>query len=91
MRVKSEVQIVPPNTAGLHPLKSALVATVGSVLSDATQVTRPNLSRVVSEANPKDALGDHNGESTSKSEDVANEERDVIVHHVCAHSFFLCL
>jgi len=91
VRVKSEVQIVPPNTAGLHPLKSALVATVGSVLSDATQVTRPNLSRVVSEANPKDALGDHNGESTSKSEDVANEERDVIVHHVCAHSFFLCL
>ena len=84
LRVKPEAQVVPPNTAGLHPLKSALVATIGSVLSD---VTRPNLSRVVSEANPPDAPSGHNGESTSKPADVANEERDVIVHQVCAIIF----
>ena len=79
LRARSEVQIVPPNSAGLHPLKSALFA---SVDDDNTHITRPNLSRIVNggqnSLSPKDELG----ESSSNQVDVANEEKDVIVHHV---------
>lgn len=81
-RARTEIQIVPPNSAGLHPLKSALAAaTFDAVLPDTvTHVTRPNLSRIVGWANVADVK---DGELTSKPSDIADEERDVIVHQVC--------
>ena len=82
-RARTEIQIVPPNSAGLHPLKSALAAaTFDAVLPDTvTHVTRPNLSRIVGGANVADVPGDKDGEL--KPPDIVDEERDVIVHQVC--------
>ena len=76
LRARSEIQIVPPNSAGLHPLKSALFATVDDSLSG---VTRPNLFRIVSEGQ---ASPSQEEESSSNEIDVAIEEKDVILHQV---------
>lgn len=81
LRARSEVQVVPPNSAGLHPLKSALFAAVDDSFSDNTHVTRPNLSRIVNGGRYSPSSKDEVGESSSNKVDVANEEKDVIVHH----------
>jgi hypothetical protein len=88
-RARTEIQIVPPNSAGLHPLKSALAAaSFDAIFPDTvTHVTRPNLSRIVGGANIADVK---NGELTSKPPDIADEERDVIVHQVCILPLYLC-
>ena len=73
---------IPPKSPGLHPLKSALVATTDlDSLSDNTHITRPNLSRIVNGDQNPVFLKDETAESSSNLE-VANEEKDVIVHHV---------
>ena len=89
-RARTEIQIVPPNSAGLHPLKSALAAaTFDAVLPDTvTHVTRPNLSRIVGRSSVADIK---NEVLTSKPPDIADEERDVIVHQVCILSLYFSL
>jgi len=76
LRSRSDVQLVSPNSAGLHPLKSALFASVDDSLSD---VTRPNLFRIVSEGQTSPPQEE---ESSSNETDVVIEEKDVILHHV---------
>ncbi|KAF9527324.1 hypothetical protein CPB83DRAFT_884302 [Crepidotus variabilis] len=77
-RALSEIEITP-HSAGLHPLKSALAATIGVVFQD-SGVTRPNLSRLVSEANNHD--GPEEEEDTKGPPPIRDEETDVIVHQV---------
>jgi hypothetical protein len=81
-QTRPEIQISPPNSAGLHPLKSALFAAFGDSFSDNTQITRPNLSRIISEGQNPLSQEEQIGEPSHDEADVANEEKDVIVHHV---------
>ncbi len=76
LRSRSEIQLVSPNSTGLHPLKSALFATVDDSLSN---VTRPNLFRIVSEGHTPPPREE---ELSSNETDAVIEEKDVILHHV---------
>ncbi|KAH9485080.1 LysM and putative peptidoglycan-binding domain-containing protein 1 [Psilocybe cubensis] len=83
-RIPTEIQITPPYSAGLHPLKSALAATNnGSILHD-LDVTRPYLSRIVNEGNLVDAplLVDGTVADKIPPSQVSDLEKDVIVHQV---------
>lgn len=88
-RAHTEIQIVSPNSAGLHPLKSALAAaTFDAVLPETViHVTRPNLSRIVGGANTLDVPSDKDRKLTKKPPDMADQERDVIVHQVWTHLY----
>lgn len=75
-RAPSDIEIVPQSPS-LHPLKSALAATIGAVFQD-TGVTRPSLSRLVSDVSHSD---EPEGDSLKKTESK-EEEKDVLVHQV---------
>jgi len=81
LRSRTEIQIVPPNSAGLHPLKSALAGTIGAVFQD-TNVTRPHLSRMVNEGNLVDAPSVEDEGMSNGSPLTGDDEKDVIVHQV---------
>lgn len=70
-----------PKSAGLHPLKSALAGLNGAVFPD-LGITRPHLSRLVSDANTPGDAYESSTNSKSQSQPSPPQERDVIVHHV---------
>ena len=76
-----EINVVPESAGGVHPLKSALARRNDTVLYD-LGVTRPHLSRIISERNPiKDSLSEEDDTSTFTTSS-SNEEIEVIVHEV---------
>ena len=72
---------IPPHSAGLHPLKSALAAQNNAVLYD-LGVTRPHLSRIINEGtfiNVKSSELDDNNLKL-RTPLASDEETEVIVH-----------
>ena len=75
-----EISVVAESAGGLHPLKSALARQNDTVLYD-LGITRPHLSRIVSESTLiKDNLSEQDDISTTSP--VSDEEIEVIVHEV---------
>ena len=70
-----------PKSAGLHPLKSALAGLNGAVFPD-LGITRPHLSRLVSDSNIADDIAESSTNGNSRSQPSLAQEKDVIVHHV---------
>ncbi|KAF9482211.1 hypothetical protein BDN70DRAFT_801886 [Pholiota conissans] len=78
-RTRTEIQIdVPPQSAGLHPLKSALARVDDSSYED-LGITRPHLSRIINEGSSAEVpVSDDNIKRPPSPE----EEKDVIIHQV---------
>jgi hypothetical protein len=74
-----------PKSAGLHPLKSALAGLNGAVFPD-LGITRPHLSRLVSDSNVADDIPESSTNGKSQSQPSPAQETDVIVHHVRRHT-----
>ncbi|KAF5321620.1 hypothetical protein D9619_001487 [Psilocybe cf. subviscida] len=70
-----------PKSAGLHPLKSALAGLNGAVFPD-LGITRPHLSRLVSDPNAPEDVPESSKHGKSQSQPSPPQEKDVIVHHV---------
>jgi len=87
LRSRTEIQIVP-HSAGLHPLKSALTAVNGAVFQD-VGITRPHLSRIVNEGALVDVPSIGIDVVTNETPTPSDEEKEVIVHHVCHRTFLL--
>lgn len=85
-RTPTDIQIPPPS-AGLHPLKSALAAANIGYTPDDLGITRPYLSRVVNEGILVDAPSSSKTERPPPSPD---QEKDVIVHQVRIALFSSC-
>lgn len=85
LRSRTEIQIVP-HSAGLHPLKSALAVANGAVFQD-VGVTRPHLSRIVNEGTLIDVPSAEIDVVANKTTPSSDEEKEVIVHNVCHHTF----
>jgi len=86
LRSRTEIHIVP-HSAGLHPLKSALAVANGAVFQD-VGITRPHLSRIVNEGTLIDVPSAEVGVAASITiPPPLDEEKEVIVHHVCPSSF----
>ncbi|PPQ84579.1 hypothetical protein CVT25_015782 [Psilocybe cyanescens] len=82
-RTPTEIQITPPYSAGLHPLKSALAATNNDSTLQDLGVTRPYLSRIVNEGTLVDApLLLQEGTVADRILPSPDQEKDVIVHRV---------
>jgi len=72
---------IPPYSAGLHPLRTALAGINGTDFEDLGGVTRPHLLRAVNDAN----LGDASSPDRELSEEPSpsqEQEKEVIVHQV---------
>jgi hypothetical protein len=85
LRSRTEIRIVP-HSAGLHPLKSALAVANGAVFQD-VGVTRPHLSRIVNEGTLIDVPSAEIDVAANKTTPSSDEEKEVIVHKVCHHTF----
>lgn len=85
-----EISVAPGSPGGLHPLKSALARQDDNVLYD-LGITRPHLSRIISERTlMKDTLSEQGVSSTITTPPASDEEIEVIVHEVSSniHSLF---
>lgn len=80
-RTRTEIQIVPPHNAGLHPLKSALARVDDSSLED-LGITRPRLTQIVKEGNSIDVPVSDDDINLDKNPPSPEEEKDVIIHQV---------
>ena len=85
VRSRTEIHIVP-HSAGLHPLKSALAVANGAVFQD-VGITRPHLSRIVNEGSLIDVPSAEIDVAANNTIPPLDEEKEVIVHHVCPSSF----
>lgn len=81
-RLVPEISI-PPHSAGLHPLKSALATQNDTDLG----VTRPHLSRIINEGTLIN-LKSSEPEDTSTIKVPLAQETEVIVHEVSLSNFF---
>ncbi|KAJ3509026.1 hypothetical protein NLJ89_g5436 [Agrocybe chaxingu] len=80
IRSHTEIEI-SPHSAGPHPLKSALLGTIGAVFLENPDVTRPHLSRLVNDATAGDR-DDVEDDESQRTALPADEEKEVIVHKV---------
>ncbi|KAF9564744.1 hypothetical protein CPC08DRAFT_606964, partial [Agrocybe pediades] len=80
-RFHTEIEI-PPYSAGLHPLKTALAGINGTDLEDLSGVTRPHLLRIVNDANLGEISSTETNPTAEQSPSSPDQEKEVIVHQV---------